>query len=272
MKPENKRVIEIEDLLRLKRTERPRPEFWSEFDHQLRTKQLAALVAKRPWWDRLPSAFAGLSRYRLPLGAAAILGVSFLTFGDRLGNFDTGGLVSADVQPLAAAVERPAARGDVLTARSAPADEPASVAQTSAPTLVMPESVAVAVETTEGTFNLPVTETVARMDAGLNRFGSVETRMLGASVSPDPIPSPSLLAVSFDARITPARQTVDPIHNITPPAERMRNKLTSALVARASLEVSNATIERQANRISQEQLYDQINRFGARGAGVNFSF
>ena len=271
MKPENKRVIEIEDLLRLKRIERPRAEFWPEFERQLRTKQLAALVAKRPWWDRLPSAFAGLSRYRLPLGAAAILGVSFLSFGDRLGNSDTDGIVSRDPNPVAS-VEQPSAASEVLAARSDPAVESASVAQGSAPTLVMPESATVAVAATEGTFTLPMADTVAKIDAGLHRFGSVETRMLGASVSSDSVPSRSLLGSSFESRITPPRQTVDPFQKITPPAERMKSKLTTALVARASLEVSSTTIERQANRISQEQLYDQINRIGARGAGVNFSF
>jgi hypothetical protein len=43
---ESKRPIQIEDILRLKRAERPPAEFWGEFDRQLRAKQLAALVSK----------------------------------------------------------------------------------------------------------------------------------------------------------------------------------------------------------------------------------
>src|SRR4051812_31896922 len=71
-----KRPIEIEDLLRLKRAERPPVEFWAQFDRELRAKQLAALVAKRPWWQRLPQMFPRFSRYQLPLGAACALALT----------------------------------------------------------------------------------------------------------------------------------------------------------------------------------------------------
>ena len=40
MNPESTRPIVIEDLLRLKRAERPPAEFWSTFDRELRAKQL----------------------------------------------------------------------------------------------------------------------------------------------------------------------------------------------------------------------------------------
>jgi len=39
--------VTLEDLLCLKRAERPPPEFWSEFERELRQKQLAALVERR---------------------------------------------------------------------------------------------------------------------------------------------------------------------------------------------------------------------------------
>ena len=51
---QEKRPITLEDILRLKRAERPPAEFWDSFDRQLRAKQLAALVEKRPWWRSLP--------------------------------------------------------------------------------------------------------------------------------------------------------------------------------------------------------------------------
>src|SRR5262245_24256276 len=79
MKPENSRPVAIEDLLRLKRAERPPPEFWTTFDRSLRAKQLAALVEKRPWWRSRPQIFAGVfSRYRLPLGAGAVVALAFV--------------------------------------------------------------------------------------------------------------------------------------------------------------------------------------------------
>jgi hypothetical protein len=72
--------VTIEDLLRLKRAERPPAEFWPEWDRQLRTKQLAAILDKRPWWrDALPRLGLVLGRYHLPLGATAILALTILT-------------------------------------------------------------------------------------------------------------------------------------------------------------------------------------------------
>lgn len=57
--------VTIEALIQLKRCERPAPEFWDRFDQELRAKQLAAIVEKRPWWFafRLPSAGKQVSRW-----------------------------------------------------------------------------------------------------------------------------------------------------------------------------------------------------------------
>ena len=65
----------LEDILRLKRAERPSAEFWSQFDRELRVKQLAALVEKRPWWRTisLGRILGGVRRFHLPLGATAVL-------------------------------------------------------------------------------------------------------------------------------------------------------------------------------------------------------
>jgi hypothetical protein len=63
--------VTVEDLLRLKRAERPDAEFWSKFEVELRQKQLAALVERRPWWQSLPLLLS--RRAYLPLGATAVL-------------------------------------------------------------------------------------------------------------------------------------------------------------------------------------------------------
>jgi hypothetical protein len=72
--------ISLEALLQLKRVERPTPEFWERFEADLRTKQLAAIVEKRPWWVafRLPHGAALLARWQVPAlaGAASLLVVS----------------------------------------------------------------------------------------------------------------------------------------------------------------------------------------------------
>lgn len=69
--------VTLEQLLRLKRAEQPTEEFWNRFERELRDKQLAALVEKRPWWQNLPQVFA--RRAYLPIGATAILAFSLVS-------------------------------------------------------------------------------------------------------------------------------------------------------------------------------------------------
>jgi len=75
--PEKKSPVGIEDLLRLKAAERPSPEFWSQFERELRQKQLTALVQKRRWWHDLPVLLS--RRVYLPAGAAAIVAFTLVT-------------------------------------------------------------------------------------------------------------------------------------------------------------------------------------------------
>ncbi len=69
--------ITVEDLLRLKRAERPEAEFWNNFERELRQKQLTALLEKRSWWQQLPQLFA--RRAYLPVGATAILAFTIVS-------------------------------------------------------------------------------------------------------------------------------------------------------------------------------------------------
>ncbi len=68
----------LEDLLRLKRSERPDEAFWNEFDRGLRQKQLAAIVEPRPWWLGLSLLSRRLSLYGLPVSAAAAALFAFM--------------------------------------------------------------------------------------------------------------------------------------------------------------------------------------------------
>jgi hypothetical protein len=74
-----KTTVTLEDLLRLKRAEQPPAEFWDQFERGLRTKQLAAIVEPRPWWAPFIRVGTRLSRYQLPVGATAVLAITFLT-------------------------------------------------------------------------------------------------------------------------------------------------------------------------------------------------
>jgi hypothetical protein len=68
------------------------------------------------------------------------------------------------------------------------------------------------------------------------------------------------------------RAAVEPLQQITPPSERRRSSLTTAMVAMTSLETPTRTGDRAANRLSEDELYDRIHRFGARANAVNMKF
>jgi hypothetical protein len=77
MNPKLPPKVTLDDLLRVKRAERPSSEFWTQFEAELRAKQLAALVRRRPWWSDLGArTFGILARYGLPVGAAAAVAMA----------------------------------------------------------------------------------------------------------------------------------------------------------------------------------------------------
>ena len=55
----NSDEVSIDDLLRLKRSEKPNCQFWDQFDHELHQRMLQTLVKKESWylqvWNRLTS-------------------------------------------------------------------------------------------------------------------------------------------------------------------------------------------------------------------------
>ena len=55
----NSDEVSIDDLLRLKRSEKPNRQFWDQFDHELHQRMLQTLVKKKSWylqvWNRLTS-------------------------------------------------------------------------------------------------------------------------------------------------------------------------------------------------------------------------
>lgn len=61
----------LESLLRVKRAERPDPEFWQHFERELRRKQLAATIEPKPWWLGVSILARKCAPVGLPVGAAA---------------------------------------------------------------------------------------------------------------------------------------------------------------------------------------------------------
>jgi len=68
----------LDELLRLKRLERPDAAFWQRFEQGMREKQLAAIIEPRPWWHGaalLGTRFAPLA-IPATLGLAAVFAVA----------------------------------------------------------------------------------------------------------------------------------------------------------------------------------------------------
>lgn len=278
-----KRPVAIEDLLRLKRAERPPAEFWARFDCELRAKQLSALVAKRPWWQRLPRAFTGFGRYSLPLGAAAVLTVTLVSLREKPGSASTppttatGGAVAV-AQPVAVARDEqmPARENSALrkvAAERAVSQDIAVVNVASTAEVVTPREIAASHASTTAPVLAAAGSEFARGEgiSGLRYIGPALT----VAASAEPKNSPAFLPSAshgFEARVLPARSTVEPLQQITPPGERTRHKLLTAMMTMPATDMSSRTGERAADRISEERLYDQVSRFGARGAGVSMKF
>ncbi len=124
--------VTIEDLLHLKRAERPAADFWTDFERELRQKQLAALLEKRPWWQDLPQLFA--RRAYLPVGATAILAftlvsVKYSTLPAPVARMDGAAEASHSVavihsnESLAARAATAPASSPLVNRREAPAVE-----------------------------------------------------------------------------------------------------------------------------------------------------
>ncbi|MFZ9747675.1 MAG: hypothetical protein ACO3G4_13690, partial [Opitutaceae bacterium] len=79
-------------------------------------------------------------------------------------------------------------------------------------------------------------------------------------------------AKRLEPRAASSRVVVEPLQQMVPPGERRGARMLTAMVSAAAAESGPRASERLASRLSEERLYDQIERFGARGAGVNVRF
>lgn len=66
-----KEIVKVEDLLHLKRLERPDQDFWNSFDHELHQRMLQALVKKDPWYMQIVRVLSSRVAQTAAVGAAA---------------------------------------------------------------------------------------------------------------------------------------------------------------------------------------------------------
>ncbi|MBL9189763.1 MAG: hypothetical protein JNK23_19940 [Opitutaceae bacterium] len=274
MKPDRKRPITVEDLLRLKRAERPSAEFWSAFDQKLRAKQLAALVDRRPWWHSLPAVISGLIRPRVVFGTAAALAVVIVVVREnRPSPVGLGEDARLSDFAIAPSQPTPVAMVDIAV------DDKRSELSTTAPALIPAAVVVSTLETSpesKGEVALPAsTSTVTASSSGdvAPRPALVSfTSVLPAAETKNPA---RLLALNAGLAHRPAssgRTTIDPLQQMTPPGEMRRVRFSTAMVAQAALDSTSRGAERQANRLVEDGAFNGARRFGARGDRVELKF
>jgi hypothetical protein len=290
MQPDSKRPVTLEDILRLKRAERPAAEFWTQFDRELRAKQLAALMQKRPWWKSLSLArfWTAIRRYHLPLGATAALAVTI--FSVREYRSPKSAPVSNQV---AASVRADLPVTEVAKATTAmPAvmiPEVRTLEATVVPTAEHRELASAQIDPAVLQVAAPTNQRVA-FTSEATPSGDL-TRLITLAGEPAPVsPSARLIAENFaalqvdetpttligasrafEARMVARNKPVEPLAQMKVPSNSRR----SAMIAGATLISTTAPVvtgEHAVRGLSDERLYETISRVNARGAGMLVKF
>lgn len=256
MNEESKRPVTIEDLLRVKRAEKPTAESWAAFERELRAKQLAALVEKRPWWRRLPERMGGLARLHLPIGATAVLAIT---------------LVSVRTYQPVVAVHTPEA---AVAVSSTPSASPAAVVAAEPVQEAAPAPIVLSSEATSPGELARMVPLLTSVDASAEAAARPSARSIAENraVAEAMFGAPQS---GFEARALPVVSVKrEPLAHMPNPAETTRRSRIAAAFAAAAVNTpaQTASAARTARRISDEELYDSVRRFGASGNTVSFKF
>lgn len=273
-----KRAVTLEELVRVKRAERPPPEFWDQFEREMRVKQLAAIVEPKPWWAPFIRVGARVSRHQVPIGAAAVLLLSFVSIREYR---------TAEFRPsFVPEVSRPVAETENVAEASVSVDrqEPEAIATSAASVSTAPEIASAPVATSNPASVNVTTQVgaVAHVVPLMDRApAAVEptpsARYIAANLAAVRASDPSIVNDVFGAsvRVKELREPVrDPLTQINTNGESRRSRfLTTALPAIAnSSDVSVGTSDRVARRLTEDRLYDSISRVGVRGDRVAIKF
>ena len=290
MSPDRQSPVTVDDLLRLKRAEQPDPKFWAQFESELRSKQLAAIVEKRPWWARHARLFGVLSRFSLPFGAAAALAVSVAGYREYQILARRGAAVPAESQTLlaqAAPAATWAVKEDLSQRTEAGDDEdvaatPSAVVTRSSGVVAVSDreaAAAAATATKESAAartgeDLPVAGWLGRMDSAFAR--SVSASLTSAQqAEPEIIRNQLGFSRSLDAGLVPERRPVaEPLDGIVSTSAERRNRILGgglpAVATSADMAVPSS--EHLASRLSDDRLYESMSRLRVCDGGVSIKF
>lgn len=291
MSPESKqsgKAVTLEDLLRLKRAERPAPEFWAQFDDALRAKQLAAIVERRPWWRVDFGAWASaLSRVRVPVGLAAVGVLSVLTvqqFRSPTAVTPVGPVTDADPSTLAdvAVVSEAPQVATLGGAESSGAQGVVvAVAQVNAGPEWVAAGEALAADTSSAALERGPAASAGAAEASLSLNATALASDL-RSLRPAPLStldSSGVATLELGSFRSNSRTSAveEPLARVTSPTESRRERL-AALVAPAAMKSSSQSgspdrvRERMISRLSEDELYSSVSRLNVERGGLRVSF
>ncbi len=268
--------VTIEDLLRLKRSERPPSDFWNDFERELRVKQLAAIVEPRPWWAPLIRINARFARYQMPVGATAILALTLVTVREyRL--------------PEAEAAFVPVAPVMRLDAMPGPAVELAgrelasTVADSDATSTVIADDDVASARRAESFPNdlaqrLPMlggAEAVVAVDTPSSR--SIAANLAAVKASEPELARFLDHYAGMEARAQVNRSlAVDPLVNLQSPSDARRARVLSTalpVATSATADVSERRYQPRLDRdLTDERLYERVSRFDLEGKRLAINF
>jgi hypothetical protein len=260
------RPVTIDDLLKLKRAEAPPAEFWSQFERDLREKQLAAIVEKRPWWCALPGVYVFVVRRRLSLAAgASALTIGLLSF--NVYHVSRPGAETAAPDAQVAAVSAPETAAPAAVVVSAPRPAPAAVAAMAVADRPARPAARLAVASSDSVPAIPLLDDMPPSGA-TERFGAL-SRSLGGELATSNVSVPAgartlLMGTrDFGARVIPTRTaSADPLAQMQAPAEHRSRLLAEAYPTMASAgELVAPPSERVLSSLSDDRLYSTGNRF-----------
>ena len=256
----------VEDLLRLKRCEKPQAEFWTNFEKQLRTKQLAAIVEKRPWWSGFSRALHWVSRFSIPLGAGAAFFAALAGFHEYrlIARAEAGSAGVADI-PSATVVGGTSYGGYADSEDSADRDGSSSHVRAG---YARSSTVAYHEAISTGPSSVRPWGIVSRHDGWLDMSDSPSARSIAANLAAIQASHPEIvgnllrLSQRFDSQLVPERRAVaEPMAQIDANSSEERRSRILADALPAAIEatdvVSPASDRTVSRMISDDRLYDE---------------
>ena len=272
MKRDSDRKITVEELLRFKRAERPPAEFWAKFESEMREKQLAAIVGKRPWWVGASGIFAAIARHQVYIGAAAALALAWA------GVHYTGGTVEVARGVPAKAPEPAATMSEVhsqVSAAPIPVNAPrvqqyeVGTAATETVQVQMPVAVPDLPHVLQAPSEAPAS---ARMSFG----DGVSITLADFRETPPDAARRDVFGSDreFEPAQSPENQPVsEPLARMDPSAERRARLLSPALPAYSTGNTQAVASDWMRSRASNDRIYESMDPYGSSDrAVVGFRF